>query len=614
MSLFRLKKIIEGKLLDEAKTPGVDQTKKVQDASSKENKKYYKEVTKKMKDYDKDVKKGDDVDKIYNYENASETDYHDEMEIRNGQEMIQYDRTPNDRFTERAIAAIEGDPKMGNGPGANAEATWGASSDDFGKNLVKTIKAAHKKRQEAGVPNTSFGDDIELLPNDKTIKHKNVAVESKKGNKVLEEEKINELSPELLNRSAMKADDRGQRSRGAKFRTENNRRAQTELAKLFEVDGIVAQVSTFRPDERLVIELSWADTQGETYHIGTIEVSDNELKPMKKSLELSRKVTNGLTGFIKKYFPHSPVKSIDDLNHSNIKTKGIHENTKKRNTMKRLKFKVPFEGSKDAVQRIPESYKVDNKVFEITDGEETYRVKWEGTINEGEATLLMATDKSLIEEDVQKMKHLMGYKSEDTLGKVTGKARLDENDTFISMLDATKKVLVEEDKRGDRKILLETTDIAPQNPKTKLPNDPTLKEEEVNEDEVNEVEANEDHNPPIADAGIVESEDIDGKTPEDGIVKPNEQMPVTPHAKAEADPVMNEEEVAETVEEGCDVEESIEETDRLDEVFAGFDDDEEVDESVEESTVEETEAITESVEDISKKRFDDILNRMNQIT
>jgi hypothetical protein len=51
--------------------------------------------------------------------------------------------------------------------------------------------------------------------------------------------------------------------------------------------------------------------------------------------------------------------------------------------MKRLKFKNPFYGMDNALKLIPESYKVDGKEFEITDGIETYRIKWSTSLNEG---------------------------------------------------------------------------------------------------------------------------------------------------------------------------------------------------------------------------------------
>lgn len=110
--------------------------------------------------------------------------------------------------------------------------------------------------------------------------------------------------------------------------------------------------------------------------------------------------------------------------------------------MKRLKFKKPFNGMDNAKKLIPESYKVDGKEFEITDGVETYRVKWESDLNE--ATVLTSSNKTQINEDMNKMKHLMGFKSQDTLGTVKGAARLEENKTFNTILGKTKKLLKEE--------------------------------------------------------------------------------------------------------------------------------------------------------------------------
>lgn len=95
----------------------------------------------------------------------------------------------------------------------------------------------------------------------------------------------------------------------------------------------------------------------------------------------------------------------------------------------------------NAKKLIPESYKVDGNEFEMTDGNETYRVKWSSLINEG--IVLTSSNKSQINEDMQKMKHLMGFKSQDTLGTVKGAARLDENKKFANILNKTKRLLNE---------------------------------------------------------------------------------------------------------------------------------------------------------------------------
>jgi hypothetical protein len=117
-------------------------------------------------------------------------------------------------------------------------------------------------------------------------------------------------------------------------------------------------------------------------------------------------------------------------------------------SMKRLNFKKEFNGVGNALKMIPESYKVDNKVFEMTDGVENYKIRWEGNLTEGKAVVLIASDKNLVNEDMQKMKRLMGYKSQETLGIVKGKARLDENKMFTDIWSKTKSLMEMEEIEG----------------------------------------------------------------------------------------------------------------------------------------------------------------------
>lgn len=107
--------------------------------------------------------------------------------------------------------------------------------------------------------------------------------------------------------------------------------------------------------------------------------------------------------------------------------------------MKRLTFKKPFNGMDSALKLIPESYKVDGKEFQITDGTETYNIRWD--INE--ATVLIAENKNLINEDMDKIKHLMGFKSQETLGNLKGEERLNENSSFTDVWNKTKSLLSE---------------------------------------------------------------------------------------------------------------------------------------------------------------------------
>ena len=289
-------------------TPGISVTKAAQKKSGEENKKGVKDIEKNLSDYEKSLDKGMDATKVankFNYSDDEEVEYHEQMEIMNGQEMIQYDREPIDSFKDRAKEAIEGSSRMGNNPEwANViPAQQGFTGPEFGKNLVKNAEASFKKRIDAEKGIMSFGDDIEMIPkNSKPMARFSALAENKDNNK-----------PQI------------------------------------------------------------------------------------------------------------------------------------KETMKRLKFKKEFNGVGNALKMIPESYKVDNKTFEMTDGVENYKIRWEGTLTEGKAVVLLASDKTMVNEDMAHMKHLMGYKSQETLGTVKGKARLDENAAFSDIWAKTRDLMEGED-------------------------------------------------------------------------------------------------------------------------------------------------------------------------
>ena len=306
------KKIIKDHLskrfLSEEVTPGISVTNKVKKDNAKVNKDGVKAVEKDSIAYNKSLKQDKDTSKMapnkYSYDDKFEKTYHDEMEIMNGQEMLQYDSKPDSRYVERAFEAIEGSAKMGNQGGiGNAQATWGASSDDFGKNLVKRIKASTNKRSE----------------------------------------------------------------------------------------------------ETPTLNLRGRDIQADLKDTG-----------------------------------HRPY-AIEENNKTNNNNPQIKE------SMKRLKFKNEFKGVGNALKLIPEGYRVDNKTFEMTDGNETYRIRWEGNLSEGKAVVLTASDKKMVNEDINRMKELFGYKSQETLGLVKGNARINENKVFGDIWNKSKELLSEED-------------------------------------------------------------------------------------------------------------------------------------------------------------------------
>jgi hypothetical protein len=303
MDKNNIKNLLNQTFVNEAKVPGLDVTNKAKADNGKINKKAIKDAGTELSSYDKESKKAtkDAIKPVkFNYTDDSEEEYHQVMEIMNGEEMIQYDRTPSEEFSKRAEEAISGSTRMGNNPEwANVVAAGQGGDPEFGKKLVKAIKASAKRRSDDTPTTKMFGDDWEVV---KDHSHKSYAMENKENNK---------------------------------------------------------------------------------------------------------------------------------------------ETIKESEKMKRLKFKKPFNGVSNALNLIPENYKVDNKVFEMSDGNESYKVRWEGSLNEGKGIVLIASDATLVNEDVQKMKHLMGYNSKDTLGALKGSERINEDKKFSDIWSKTKTLLSE---------------------------------------------------------------------------------------------------------------------------------------------------------------------------
>jgi len=308
------KKDILAQLHTEAAVPGVTQTEKVQREAKKQNDKAYKDIEKKMGEYEKEITKdGEDaIEPVMDiYADSDQDTYHNDMEILNGQEMLNYEGTPSKMFAERARKSLEGAAEMGNSPEwANVVAKGQGGDPEFGKKLVDRIKDSKKKRDDATPALDQFGDDIE---------EKNVGVNGTK--------------------SATKTKVASKKTAVGESKTEN-----------------------------------------------------------KKTIMETKKI-------------------------------------------KRLNFKQTIGGLEKALAIIPESYKVDNKVFEMTDGNENYRFRWEGD-TEGSAVTLKAYDDTLVESDKARMETLMGFKSD--LGIPTSAQRLSENDMFLTMLSKSKEVMTEE--------------------------------------------------------------------------------------------------------------------------------------------------------------------------
>ena len=120
----------------------------------------------------------------------------------------------------------------------------------------------------------------------------------------------------------------------------------------------------------------------------------------------------------------------------------ITTESKDKKTMKQLTYKKPFLSHERAMTLIPEGYKLDGNKFRMTDGVETYTIKWESN----NPTILSYKNDKLVKEDVSKMKHLYDYNSQDTLMKTNDS--LTENQIFMELMGKSRQLVSEQQAPG----------------------------------------------------------------------------------------------------------------------------------------------------------------------
>jgi hypothetical protein len=396
--MTNLKDAFRKQLMGEANVPGVSQTDAVKKIAKKQNSEAMKDVDKAMKDYEKPLKSGEDTTVKFPMTDKEKKEVHDTQELRGGMEDLEYMNEPNESFKDRAKKAIEGDSTMGNGQGeneeyGNTEPAWGASDANIGKNIVKNAEK-RKKQKDAATPDLiSFGNDIEI--SDKKTPKKKIAVES--------ESKINEGFSEKGIITVKKwVSELGAREAAIKI-----------------IDSIIGKATGLSSSD-FPDTMTLADGLDKLESQLSAEKYDAAAKTAKATVKKMFKENGGIY-------------------------ESSNNNTNNNNTMKpvRRTFKKSFQEIGNPLNLIPESFKVDNYEFELSDGNETYRMRWEGDINEGQAIILRAQNKTQINEDMAKIKHLMGYSSKDALGMLRGNDRINENTEFINVWNKTVQMLDE---------------------------------------------------------------------------------------------------------------------------------------------------------------------------
>jgi hypothetical protein len=277
----------------------------------------------------------------------------------------------------------------------------GFSGPEFGKELTKGIKASIKKRENDSKSYKFFGD----YPYSDTKADKNYAVENE-------------------NRGTLLESDLGEGyTHFAIFKNDNKIADGWDYTELYDEDSRTYDNDSIKDYAKIDLLDNFPENKVSDFKV----VTKNHLN----KLNIDYKDTNNW------YKPTNENKNIGEMTE----------------TIKRLNFKKPFNGIHNALRLIPEGYRVDNKVFEMYDGNEKYKIRWEGDKSHGSPVVLSASDKVLVNEDISKMRHLFNYKSTDHLGVVKGVDRLHEESKFKDIWSKTKSLLNETEETDKDKII-----------------------------------------------------------------------------------------------------------------------------------------------------------------
>lgn len=89
------------------------------------------------------------------------------------------------------------------------------------------------------------------------------------------------------------------------------------------------------------------------------------------------------------------------------------------------------------VNKLPNRFKINETEFAITDGDNYYKLIWEGNSKNGEMVIIREMNVTEVDSDIEKMKHLWGFKASDT---VSTKKNIKENneDVFRKMMNKVR--------------------------------------------------------------------------------------------------------------------------------------------------------------------------------
>ena len=127
-----------------------------------------------------------------------------------------------------------------------------------------------------------------------------------------------------------------------------------------------------------------------------------------------------------------------------VKHSAFTENTDK---MKRLNFKQTYFANEEHIfSLIPEGYKTDGNKFLMKDkNDNEYLIEWHvnKNFNTGQAIILEEKHDKIVQENINKFKHLSNYNSANQMHETTAKSRVNENKNFALLINKTKEIISE---------------------------------------------------------------------------------------------------------------------------------------------------------------------------
>jgi len=173
---------------------------------------------------------------------------------------------------------------------------------------------------------------------------------------------------------------------------------------------------------------------------------DNEGTPVHDKFQERMDDMNGddltykkLKGYGEKYLKHK-YKAPDEYHYTpKVRTTEEPISESYSDVIKENIFKVKGQiKSKEQVikltEKLPERVKIDETVFAVTDGENYYRLIWEG-MQDGEAIITHEKNTKVVNETINNMKHLWEFKSSDSNKKTSIK---ENEDAFFKMMNKVR--------------------------------------------------------------------------------------------------------------------------------------------------------------------------------